>query len=627
MLRILIFAWRDSKHPDRGGSEEYLHQIAKRLVQKGHQVTFFASMHPGGSLPEEKIDGIRIVRRGNKYTVYLWAVWCFLRRFRAQQFDIIIDQHNAISFFTPLYTSVPVINLVHHLSGDQWFDQAPGMMGRIGYFIEKYLYPLAYKNCHFVAVSEHTKQTMINQLGVSQEQIEVVRPGIASLYKTKAKTNYPSLIYIGRLKKYKKIDQLIRSLLRLKYFFPNLKLHIVGSGDYKNELVKLTNNLGLANNVAFHGYVSDELKSDWLSSAWALVNSSWHEGWGISVIEANACGTIAIGSRNSGLSESIIDGQTGLLVKPGSIYSLSQAIKKILSSSVLRYRLEKNAVRHARKYNWSKSASQFGRVIDQQARFKPESTVFQPLKSKVLKNRPLPKVVVIVPTSNQVKTVKSAIEQLSQQTYPETVVVGLDNYSTDGTYQYLQDKADKVYVGTADSRKINQVINWQKAQYVFLANPDFDYDSQLIADCVYRLERFKRTDAVRVYSIALGQNHLNRFMRIDQQLFSAPPVARFFRRSTWEKRGVDGLKTTESKFYIYTQSQLSLWQYVRRYQEMPADYRITPALPSWSAWLQLVAANPLLGINYTMFKIILKAYLRLAGLNHQRQSVLSPQYE
>jgi|GEM_PF-1176417 len=627
MLRILIFAWRDIKHPDRGGSEEYLHQIAKRLVQKGHHLTFFTSMHPGGSLPEEEIDGIRIIRRGNQYTVYLWAAWYFWRRFRAQNFDIIIDQHNAVSFFTPLYTSLPVINLVHHLSFDQWFDQAPGWLGRFGFFIEKYIYPLAYRHSSFIAVSRHTKEQIVSRLGIPNNQIEVVRPGVAHLYKTKAKTNYPSLVYIGRLKKYKKIDNLIRSLLRLKYFFPNLKLHIVGTGDYKEELIKLTNNLGLTNTVRFHGYVSDERKADWLSSAWVLVNPSRHEGWGISVIEANACGTIAIGSRDSGLSESIVDGQTGLLFASDSIYSLAQTIKGVLASSARRYELEKKAIRHAGKYSWSKSANQLGAIIDQLGHFKPAPTVFRPLKSKVLKGKKLPGVAIILPTRNQLESARQSIERLRRQSYPDLTIVGLDDYSTDGSYQYLQEAADKVYVGSAESPKINQVVNWQKAKYIFIASPDFDYDVELIADCVYRLERYKQTNTVSLPVISLGQNQINRFMRVDQKLLAVDPSPRFYRRSAWKKRTDSDLKSTTSQFYIYTQSKLSLWQYLRQYHRLPANQRLSLALPGWSSWFKLISDNPLLGINYIAFKLILKGYLWLAHFNLGRQSVLSPKYE
>ena len=132
-MKILILSWRDIKHPWKGGAEVYLHEISKNLVKKGHEVTYFGSMHPGGSLVSENIDGVNVIRKGNRFTVYLWAIWYYIFQFR-KKFDVIIDQNNGIPFFSPVYvSSTPIICLTHHIFKNQWFKEMFWPLNYIGF--------------------------------------------------------------------------------------------------------------------------------------------------------------------------------------------------------------------------------------------------------------------------------------------------------------------------------------------------------------------------------------------------------------------------------------------------------------------------------------------------------------
>ena len=542
-MKILILSWRDTKHPWRGGAEVYLHEIAKKLAASGHKITYFTSSHPGGSLPEENIDNIKIIRRGNRFTVYFWAFWYYITQFR-NQFDLVLDQSNGVPFFSPAYiTSTPVVCLFHHIFKKQWFKEIYFPLNYLGYFLERYLIPFAYKHNHFIAVSPSTRQDMIDYLGINPDQITIINNAVAPYFKkTVAKSVNPSIVYVGRLKKYKQINLLIRSLLRLLYRYPNLKLHLIGEGDDYNQLQDLSRRLGIEKSVIFHGYVSEKLKVDIISSAWILVNPSSHEGWGITIIEAAACGTTSVGSCIDGLKDSINDNQTGLLFENGSIYQLSQKINDILSQPGLRYKLEKQALENSRKFTWPKSAKKmeklFARIINQDQKI----SSFKPMKSKTIVNlKKLPLVSIILPTKNVAGFVKNCLNSIKAQSYPNIELIIVDNYSTDGTYQLAKEYSDKVYShGPERNHQRNYAVSKSGGKYLLFIDSDMTLDTNLVADCVYNLERFTRSVAAILPEIQVGKTIWSKARRLEKEFYLGDEnmeSPRFFNKEAYLKSG------------------------------------------------------------------------------------------
>ncbi len=101
-MKLLILNWRDLRSPRAGGAELLTHEIAKRLVVRGHEVTWFTS-RPDGLAAEEEIDGVRIVRRGSELTTRLHAP-SFARR---GTFDVVVEQINTLPYFAPLWSRAP----------------------------------------------------------------------------------------------------------------------------------------------------------------------------------------------------------------------------------------------------------------------------------------------------------------------------------------------------------------------------------------------------------------------------------------------------------------------------------------------------------------------------------------
>lgn len=357
-LSILIFNWRDKKHVWAGGAEEYIHNVAKRLVSQGHSVTLFAG-NDGRHTRHEKIDGVQIVRRGGFYTVYLWAFVYYIFRFRGK-FDVVVDSENGIPFLTPLFVRVPIFLLIHHVHQNVFRDHLQFPLKQIAMFIEGELMPLLYRTANIITVSESSKEDILS-LGLGNpEAITIVNPGIeTSKLGTGVKTAHPSMCYVGRLKSYKNIDVAIKAFSHVRKFFPTATFTIAGTGESEQELKSLVKQLKLTKAIRFVGFVSSQKKKQILSESWLSVQPSMVEGWGITVIEANACGTPVVASNVEGLKDSVRHNKTGLLVPPKDTAAFAKAIEKLFTSDKLRASLSTEALKWSQSFEWDNSTKRF----------------------------------------------------------------------------------------------------------------------------------------------------------------------------------------------------------------------------------------------------------------------------
>ncbi|OGM27072.1 hypothetical protein A2962_03145 [Candidatus Woesebacteria bacterium RIFCSPLOWO2_01_FULL_39_61] len=360
-LNILIFNWRDLKHVWGGGAEVYVEEIAKRWVREGHKVTLFCG-NDGKNKLYEKRSGIQVIRRGGFYTIYIWAILNYLLKLK-NKFDVVIDSENGIPFFTPLFVSVPKILLIHHVHQDYLRKRAPFPLSYIAKFLELYLMPFAYKNSEIVTISESSKKD-IHGLGFKKKYIAVINPGINRReFKKMDKTPYPSFVYIGRLKPYKNVDVAIKALALVKEKYPEAKLLIAGKGESEDHLKKLTQELGVDNQVEFLGYVTNRKRARLMAESWVSLQPSSFEGWGITVIEANAARTPVIASNIKGLRDSVVDGRTGLLVPERNEKVMAKAMLGLIEYSAFREEVTKNAYEWSKLFSWDKSAKEFLKVI------------------------------------------------------------------------------------------------------------------------------------------------------------------------------------------------------------------------------------------------------------------------
>lgn len=356
-LRILIYNWRDRKHVWAGGAEVYIDELSKQWVKGENTVVMFCG-NDGRSARDETIDGIRIIRRGGFFTVYLWGMLYFIFKFRGC-FDLIIDSENGIPFFTPLFSRKPVLLLIHHVHQEIFIEHLKFPLSYIARFIEGNIMPFIYRNKTVITVSESSKKEIVKAGIANEDRIQIINPGITPVVTHYQKTDYPTIIYLGRLKAYKNIDIAIRAFYQLKKKIKRARFWIVGEGDSFTELRDLTIKLGLEKSIFFHGKVSDEEKIRLLSQSWVAVQPSQVEGWGITVIEANACQTPVVASNTNGLKDSVIDHKTGLLVRIRDTKEFAKALSKIIKNNMFRESISKEAFLWSKKFHWEASAGKF----------------------------------------------------------------------------------------------------------------------------------------------------------------------------------------------------------------------------------------------------------------------------
>lgn len=352
-MKILAFNWRDPRHPEAGGAELHLFEILRRCVRDGDRVVWLSERFPGAPV-EDRVEGIEIHRAGSWYNAHLALGSLYRRRFRGERFDLVLEDINKVPFFTPLFAGVPVLAVVPHLFGSAVFQEASPAVGLFVWGHESIL-PLVYRRTPFLAISESTRDDLARR-GIDPSRIRVVRCGLTQadygVTTPPADRAEPVVVFLGRLRKYKGAQHALRAMARVRRDVPAATLVVVGDGPYRRELETLAASLGLGDAVRFLGALPHAEKVRILNGAQVAVCPSPKEGWGLTVIEANACGVPVVASRSPGLVESVREGETGLLVPHGDAAALAAGVVRLLADRPLRLRMAEAALRWARTFDW-----------------------------------------------------------------------------------------------------------------------------------------------------------------------------------------------------------------------------------------------------------------------------------
>ena len=354
-MKILIFSWRDIRHPEAGGAELYVHELAKRWVDQGYPVTLFTA-RPRGQSFRDNIEGLEVFRAGGRFTVYIWAILAYFLVLRTRA-DVILDVGAGIPFYTPLYSKKPMVCLFFHVHQDQFLVELGPVLGRFGKLMERHLIIPLYRRARFVAISDSTVEDMRSAFNLPDDfRIEVIRPGIdhGQYSVGSEKFEKPAVLYLGRIKAYKRLSRLIAMMPAVRREVPDAELIVAGKGDGLPEAQEEVERIAANDYVRFLGHVSEKEKIRLLQGAWVLASPSMNEGWGLTVVEANACGTPAVAFRVSGLEESIADGESGMLAESDGEFT--RDLITILSDEAERNRLGRGAVEWAASFDWEEAA-------------------------------------------------------------------------------------------------------------------------------------------------------------------------------------------------------------------------------------------------------------------------------
>lgn len=364
-MKILLVNWMDMANPIAGGAEIHLNEIFRRFVKRGDEITLVSSGFKDGSKNDE-YDGVRIIRTGTRETFNFTAPGVLRNLDRRENFDLIVEDINKVPLFTPLYLKKPLLVIVPHLFGTSIFHETNFLLASYVYLMERPI-PFVYRNAMFEVISESTAED-VKSRGIKEQHIRIVHCGmdhdIYTVDSSLSKFDQSTILYVGRIRRYKSVEVIIRALPEVLVKIPDARLVIVGSGDNLPELKWLTLKLGVGGSVVFTGFVSMEEKVDWMRRSHVIVNPSPKEGWGLTNIEANACGTPAVASDADGLRDSVKDGETGLLFPYGDHKMLAEKVIRILKDEDLRERLTENAVSWAKTFTWDECARKTMDVVE-----------------------------------------------------------------------------------------------------------------------------------------------------------------------------------------------------------------------------------------------------------------------
>ena len=359
-MRLLLVNWQDRANPHAGGAELHLHEIFGRLAARGVDVTLLASGWPGAP-PRERIDGIEVHRVGTRYSFGAVVRGYYRRVLAPERFDVVVEALNKVPVFAPRWSGRPTVLLVHHLFGTTAFREASPPLASATWLLER---PLArvYRGVPVEAISESTKADLVAR-GLSPEQITVIHPGIDPDYfapdPAVARFAEPTFAYVGRLRRYKGVELILRAVARLRERggVP-VRLVIAGRGDDEPRLRRLAARLGVAAYVDFAGFITEDEKRDLFRRAWGNVFPSPKEGWGITNLEAAGCGTPTVASDSPGLRDSVIDGHTGVLVPHGNVDALAAALGTLAADRARVEQLGRGARAFAVEHSWDRAADE-----------------------------------------------------------------------------------------------------------------------------------------------------------------------------------------------------------------------------------------------------------------------------
>lgn len=366
---VLLLCWRDTGHPQGGGSERYLERVGAQLAASGARVTYLTAMYPGAPR-QQMVDGMRVLRVGGRLTVYLRILGLLLGarlgigRLAGYRPDVVVDTQNGVPFFARVVVRAPTVVLVHHCHREQWPVAGPGL-AQLGWFIESTLSPWVHRRNHYITVSAPSAAELID-LGVDPSRISVVRGGIDPVPGGIVDDAQPArrhrLIVVSRLVPHKQVEHALDVVAALRARGVDVHLDVLGNGWWSAELLSRTRELGLSDRVEFHGYVDETEKHRLLSHADIHLMPSRKEGWGLAVIEAAQHGVPTVGYRSSkGLTDSVVDGETGVLAADQAEFGA--VVARLIDDPAEVARLGANAKRRASGYSWPATAEEFARVL------------------------------------------------------------------------------------------------------------------------------------------------------------------------------------------------------------------------------------------------------------------------
>ncbi len=354
-MKILWLAHRDPLNPKGGGAEKTLYEVSKRLVSSGHDITLLTTSWKGCK-QHEILDGLKIIRFKTIFVTHAAVPFIIIK----YKFDVVInDLGHLVPWISPTIFSSRNIIFFRHLHNRSLPGQVASLLVPILSALEK-TYSLIYRRGQFVTESS-TSILDLEHLGIKADRISKIEPGVDSrIFHVSIKTNYPSIVYFGGMRRYKRPDESLFALKTLRNAVPSLRMSIVGEGPEYHKVIRRAKELGVIEIVNFTGRLEVVELAKLVSRSWLNIHTSMTEGWGLSIIEAAACGTPTVAYNVPGVVDVVEDGLNGIKVKDGDRDALADAVLKILSNPAHWWSSSRKV---AEKYSWEKAAIKWEKLL------------------------------------------------------------------------------------------------------------------------------------------------------------------------------------------------------------------------------------------------------------------------
>ncbi|WP_252221735.1 MULTISPECIES: glycosyltransferase family 1 protein [unclassified Clostridium] len=281
------------------------------------------------------------------------------------------DIYQFFNFVIPSNISGKVITTIHDLT----YILYPNTMDTSNRKrLEKDMKKTVNRADYIITISENSKSDIIKYLGIDENKIQVVYPGVGETYKrmldnyeiesVKKKYSIENeyILYLGTLEPRKNIETIIRAYnLFTQSNKNNIKLVLAGKkGWLYDDIFKLIKEFGIEDNVIFTDYVDDKDKPALYQGAKLFLFPSLYEGFGIPLVEAMASRTPVITSNSSSLPE--VAGEAAIITAPLDYKEISKSIERVLNDSELREKMINEGVKQANKFSWDASAEKLKNI-------------------------------------------------------------------------------------------------------------------------------------------------------------------------------------------------------------------------------------------------------------------------